>query len=352
MRPMFKSFCFRWLPSLAAAGLLLSLLSGCQSSPSADQEPLRVGVAIYTGEDTFISTVVHDLERIAQETEMDQQVKINLSIQDGRTNQTNQLDQIDGLLDRGCDILCVNIVDRTAAAVLIDKAEKANVPLIFFNRQPVAEDIQRWEHVYYVGAQAEQSGLLQGRIVLSAWNMDQAGLDHNQDSTLQYVMLEGEPGHQDALLRTEYATKPLTDAQIPVEKLGSDTANWSRGQAAAKTRQWIQAFGDQIEVVFANNDDMALGAIDAFREAGFQELPLIVGVDGTLPALEAVAAGELQGTVLNDAEGIAQTMMDLILALHTGQPPASAVELVDGHYVWLPYQQITAKNLSNYLPQT
>ena len=339
----FKSFCSRWVRKGALLLALTLLLTGCQARQPQKQENLRIGVALYTGEDTFISTITHEMEALALEKETEGAFKINLSVLDGRYNQTTQMDQIDSMINRGCDVICVNIVDRTAAAVMIDKAEEAGVPLIFFNRQPVTEDIQRWEQVYYVGASAKESGILQGEIVLEAWQQE-SRWDRNGDGEVQYVMLEGEPGHQDALLRTEYATKPLLDAEIPVEKLASETANWNRGQAMAQTDQWIRAFGDRIEVIFANNDDMALGAIEAYEAAGL-ELPLIVGVDATAPALEAVQKGSLRGTVLNDAHGIAASMMDMALALFRGEPVSSRVELTDGHYIWLPYRKLTAADL-------
>ena len=325
--------------------LLLMLTAGCRADRGGAGSTLRVGVALYTQDDTFISAVAQDLERLAREAEGSSgDLKINLSVADGRSNQTTQMEQIDQFLNRGCDVLCVNIVDRTAAAVLIDKAEEAGVPVIFFNRQPVAEDIQRWEQIYYVGARAEEGGTLQGQLVLEAWQSDQARWDRNGDGVVQYAMLEGEPGHQDALLRTEYSVKTLTDGGLEVEKLASDTANWNRGQAEAKMQQWLEKYGSEIEVVFANNDDMALGAIDAVQEAGL-EMPLVVGVDATAPALEAVAAETLQGTVLNDAQGIAGAMLDLVLALSRGEDPAEAITLEDGHYVWLSYRQITRETL-------
>ena len=325
--------------------LLLMLTAGCRADRGGAGSTLRVGVALYTQDDTFISAVAQDLERLAREAEGSSgDLKINLSVADGRSNQTTQMEQIDQFLSRGCDVLCVNIVDRTAAAVLIDKAEEAGVPVIFFNRQPVAEDIQRWEQIYYVGARAEEGGTLQGQLVLEAWQSDQARWDRNGDGVVQYAMLEGEPGHQDALLRTEYSVKTLTDGGLEVEKLASDTANWNRGQAEAKMQQWLEKYGSEIEVVFANNDDMALGAIDAVQEAGL-EMPLVVGVDATAPALEAVAAETLQGTVLNDAQGIAGAMLDLVLALSRGEDPAEAITLEDGHYVWLSYRQITRETL-------
>lgn len=331
-----------------AAALLLTGLAACGSGQGGEAKTLRVGVALYDQEDTFITTIAPNMERMAQEAEREEGIKLTLFTTDGKSNQTTQLEQVDRMLDRGCDVLCVNIVDRTAAAVVVDKAEEAEVPLIFFNRQPVAEDIQRWDRTYYVGTRAEEGGSFQGELVLDAWLTDREHLDRNGDGVLQYVMLEGERGHQDTLLRTEYSVKVLTDAGVPVEKLASDTANWNRGEAAAKMERWLAEFGPEIEVVFANNDDMALGAIDVFKSAG-AELPLVVGVDVTAPALEAMKAGDLYATVLNDAQGIARAMMDLVLALNRGEDPAQTMELEEGHYVWLPCQKVTQQNLEDFL---
>lgn len=346
MRLRIKSCCSRLCrpPAGKALGLLLALLlSGCGGEKD---DSLRIGVALYTQDDTFIASMAQNLEWMVREAESGTGRKITLFIADGKSSQSTQLDQVDRFLARGCDVLCVNLVDRTAAAVIADKAEAEGVPLIFFNRQPVAEDIQRWDRIYYVGADARESGELQGELVLNAWREE--ALDRSGDGVLQYVMLEGEPGHQDSLLRTEYAVKAITDGGVEVEKLANETANWNRAQAAARTAQWMEEFGDRIEVIFSNNDDMALGAIDALAETDRSRWPLIVGVDATAPAREAVAAGQLYGTVHNDSRGQSRAMLDLALALWNGEDPAQAVDLVDGHYVWLPYRAVTLENLDEF----
>ena len=350
MRLKIKNCCFRLRLSLMA-GLLL-LLPAC-GGQERDDSGLRIGVTLYSQDDTFISTMAQNLERLAQEAESTGDLKITLLISDSRHNQTTQMDQVDRFLARGCDILFVNMVDRTGAAVIVDKAEAEGVPVVFFNRQPVDEDIRRWENSFYVGASALESGTLQGKLVLNAWLQDRSRWDRSGDGVLQYVMLEGEPGHQDSLLRTEYCLKALTDGGVEVERLDRDTANWNRSQAAARMGHWLEEFGVQIEAVFSNNDDMALGAIDALSETDLplEDWPLIVGVDATAPALEAVAAGQLYGTVLNDSRGQAQAMLDLAQALYRGEDPAQAVELEDGHYVWLPYELVTQENLSS-LPES
>lgn len=337
------------------AGLLLAAAFAClPACAKSDQGPVtvRIGVALYQQDDTFISTVVQRLEELTKAEEQARGIKINLNLADGRGSQSAQNEQVDRFLSRGYDVICVNIVDRTAAAVIVDKARAADVPVIFFNREPVEEDMMRWEKVFYVGSDAAQSGILQGSIVLGAWLRDSRSMDRNRDGILQYVMLEGEPGHQDALLRTENCVKVLTRGGVPTEKLANDTANWQRGQGSARMAQWLDQFSGEIEVVFSNNDDMALGAIDACYDAGMapEDLPFVVGVDATPPALDAVAEGALKGTVQNDAAGQAESILTLACALAAGDDPAEAVVLQDGKYVRHDYSTVTADNLADYLP--
>ena len=327
--------------------MIVGMMNGCTVKEAPNAPDLRIGVAVYQQDDTFITTVVQNMERMIREEEVDRDMKIHLSIGDGRSNQTVQLDQIDSFIEQGCDVLCVNIVDRTAAAVLIDKAKEAGVPLIFFNRQPVEEDMERWDKVYYVGANGAQSGQLQAEIVKELWLEDSSLVDLNGDGKVQYVMLEGEPSHQDTMLRTQHAISGLTSAGIQVEKQASGTANWNRGQASVKMTQWINESETPIEVVFANNDDMALGAIDSCIAAEIDEnqFPMIIGVDATPQALVAMEQGQLSGTVLNDSEGIASAMMTLIFPLAQGREPSDDIAVKDDHYVWLEYQKVTKENI-------
>lgn len=328
---------------------LVCLLAGCLP-PAAPAEPqplsLRVGVALYKQDDTFISTILNHFEQAAKERETAGDLKITINTADGKGSQTLQNDQIDRFIAQSYDVICVNTVDRTAAAVIIDKAKSAGIPLVFFNREPVEEDLQRWNRVYYVGGEASQSGMLQGQIVVDRYSADPASVDLDGDGVLQYVMLEGENNHQDTLLRTEFSIKAVGAAGIKTEKLANDTANWQRGQASARMSQWIPLFGERIEVVFCNNDDMALGALDALQTAGVDPLPLVVGIDATPPALEAIRAGILAGTVLNDSDGQARAMLDICCALIKGRDPGEAVPFKQEKYLRLPYRVVTAQTLA------
>ena len=127
-------------------------------------------------------------------------------------------------------------------------------------------------------------------------------VDKNGDGIFQYVILEGEMDHQDAIVRTEYAVSTMMEKGVEAEKLGYAIANWNRAQAQTKMTQLLSQYGDQIELVLANNDDMALGAVDALKEAEIpqEEWPAIFGIDGTDVGQTALSKGELKGTVYND----------------------------------------------------
>ncbi|MDR1390617.1 MAG: galactose/glucose ABC transporter substrate-binding protein MglB [Treponema sp.] len=302
-----------------------------------------IGVAIYKFDDTFMSYTRNAIQSNAQG-------KATLEVVDSQNAQPTQNDQVDAFLSKKLSAIAINPVDRTAASTIIDKSKAANVPVVFFNREPLPEDMSKWDKVYYVGAKAEESGSMQGEI---AYDYIQAtpGADKNGDGKIQYLMLKGEPGHQDAELRTQFSIKYLTDKGIQVELLAEDTAMWDRPQAVTKMDAWIARFGDSIEMVFCNNDDMALGVIESLRNAGYFQggkyLP-VLGVDATTPALQALAEGTLLGTVLNDADGQGKATFDVAFALATGADPASSADVTNGKYVWVPYQKVTRDNYTQF----
>ncbi|QNK41017.1 galactose ABC transporter substrate-binding protein [Caproicibacter fermentans] len=337
-----------WKRAVVCILTVLSGMLGSCASGSVPIKTIKIGVTIYRKDDTFIQSVDTYLESEVKKKEAESGKKIVLNIADSQSSQAVQDDQVDRFLSKNYSVICVNMVDRTVASTIINKAKKANIPVVFFNREPVEEDVRMWNKVYYVGADAAQSGTIQGKIIDNVFHENPDLIDRNKDGKIQYVMLEGEQGHQDALLRTEYSIKYLIESGIQVEKLANDTANWQRAQATAKMTQWIKQYGDRIEVVFSNNDDMALGAIDAIQGSSLKRAPVVVGVDGTQPGLEAVKDGSMLGTVYNDAKKQADAIMDLSYALACGQKIPETVELKNQHYVYIPYQMITKQNLKDY----
>ncbi|AUX28228.1 MULTISPECIES: galactose ABC transporter substrate-binding protein [Sorangium] len=326
-----------------AAAAIAVMMSGCQEGGPSSGAPgsgtPRLAVAIYQFDNTFMSYIRRTIEERAKG-------KAELNIVDSQNQQPIQNDQVDQFLVQGFKVMAINLVDRTAVPIIVDKAKAKDVPVVFFNREPLKEDMARWDKAYYVGAEAEQSGTMQGEIVVDYWKAHPEA-DRNKDGKIQYVMLTGEPGHQDAPIRTEYSIKAITGAGLQVEKLAEDTAMWERVKGQEKMAAFLAAHNDKIEVVLANNDDMALGAIEALKAAGYftggKYMP-VVGVDATPPALDAIANGTLLGTVLNDARGQGQAIFDISLALATGAEVKTSVAPLDGRYVWVPYRKVTKEN--------
>lgn len=333
---------------------VFNVLSSCSANlkigkDNTDLKEIKIGITVYRQDDAFVSLITKNIEEIAKEKGSKVNYKIITDIEDAKESPINQNNQVDKFVSQNYDVICVNMVDRTAASTIIDKAKAANIPVVFFNREPVEEDMERWNRLYYVGAKAEQSGEMQADLIINAFKKDNRSVDKNGDGKIQYVMLEGEPGHQDSLIRTEYCIKTIAQNGIELEKLADDTANWQNAQANAKMAQWIKTFGDKIEVVFSNNDDMALGAINALNNANVKNKPLVVGVDGIPKALEAVKNGEMLGTILNDSKKQAEAIFNIAYTLVTHGNVNSIDGLEKGKYVRTSHTEVTSENVDQYL---
>lgn len=202
--------------------------NGSQTEAGAQTENPKIGVAIYKFDDTFMTGVRNAMTAAAQGV-------ATLDIVDSQNAQPTQNEKVDLFVSKKYNAMAVNPVDRTAAGVIIDKAKAANIPVVFLNREPVAEDMNKWDKVYYVGAKAEESGTISGQLIVDYWKAHPEA-DKNGDGKLQYVMLKGEPGHQDAELRTKYSVQAIQDAGIEVEALAEDTAMWDRVKGRRRCR--------------------------------------------------------------------------------------------------------------------
>ncbi len=321
------------------------LLTGCQGGQKEEEKTsIRIGISLYRGDDTFINNIRSILEEKAKEYEREKGIKVTLDIQDAKGSQNTQNNQVERFISLGCDVLCVNPVDRMDASVIIDRAMTAGVPVVFFNRQPVEEDMNRWDQLYYIGVDAKETAVLQGQMVVDLYRRQPEAVDINGDGVVSYVLLEGESSHQDSLIRTEWSIQTLKNGGVPIEKITGGIANWERSQASALMEQWLAAYGDDIELVVSNNDDMALGAIDALERAGVTGVN-VVGIDGTTPGLEALENGKMLGTVSANKENYAGAILELAAGCALGQKPPQEYPLTDGTYYWTPQEILIYKDI-------
>lgn len=326
-----------------------SALIGCNEKSSISNNKLneiKFGVSIYEKSDIFISKIIESLEDGLSKKEDINNLKFDLTVVDAGRNQYNQNEQVDEFIAEGVDVLCINLVDRRSASSIINKAKTANIPVIFFNREPVEEDMNMWDKIYYVGAKAEQSGIMQADIVLDIYKKNCRKVDKNGDGKIQYLMLEGEAGHQDSTIRTEYCINRLKDKGVKVEKLDSDVANWSRELGMKKMGEWIDKYKN-IEVVFCNNDEMALGAIDAMKKSNFKRFPIVVGVDGIDDALQEIKKGNMTGTVLSDAKKQGEGILNIALELFLNRDS----RILNRKYTREGHMKVTKENLSEFIKE-
>ena len=327
------------------------LLCACGEEQPDIPDKSYIGVAYYNQSDTFLNELLDSFKEQLKEMQNEDMDTV-VMVRDAAGVQRTQDDQVKELINAGCDVLCVNLVDRADPSEIIDMAREHEVPIIFFNREPVAEDLMQWDQIYYVGADAEESGVMQGELAADMIK-NNSQTDRNRDGKIQYVVLEGEPGHQDAIIRTETAVKTLTDSGIELEKLSYQIANWNRAQAENRMEQLNGQYPNQIELVLSNNDDMALGAMDAYKKLNYTEtaLPVFFGIDGTDAGLEAVVDSELAGTVYNDKEGQAKAMAELCWALITGDG-MEELEFQKERCIYLPYAKVTEENADEFIARS
>ena len=301
----------------------------------------KIGVAIYKYDDTYISTVKQALVKEADG-------KAELLLNDGKGDQGTQNDQIDLLIEKGVDVLLVNIVDVGAAQTIVNKAKNADIPIIFFNREPAQDVLKSYDKARFIGTNAKDAGVIQGEIIAKIWEDDY--FDKNKDGVMQYVMFKGEPDNPEAVARTEWSIKRAEELGVKTEELGLQVANWDTELANRAMEAWISKFGDKIEFVVANNDGMAQGAISALQAANYNKgdkerfIP-VVGVDATDAAKELISKEYMSGTVVQDGEEMGKVLYKAAINLYEGK---DIIEGTDYKYddtgvsIRIPYKAYTS----------
>lgn len=276
-----------------------------------------------------------------------EKIGAKIEIADSQNDQNTQNEQVDGFISNGVNVLIINPVNRMESQPIIDQAKAANIPVVFINREPAPEMLASYEKAYYVGAKAEESGIEAGELIAEYFKTHPEA-DKNHDGKLQFIMLKGENGHQDMILRSKYSVEAIKNAGIEPVEIASAIANWDKLQAMNIMNGFAMSIGtENIEAVIANNDEMALGAVEALKNSDYNKgnpemyIP-VVGVDANASALFAMNNGELLGTVLNDSDNQGTAAVRLAAALATGKDINSiGYEITDGKYIWIPYQKVT-----------
>ena len=325
--------------------LLFISLTSCGNSSKANNE-IEVGITIYRYDDAFISFMRRNIETMLNG-------KAKFIMNDSENDQVKQNDQVDAAIQREVDALAINLVDPASASFMINKIKPTGIPVIFFNKEPSKEDMMLYDKAWYVGTLSEESGNIQGDIVVKAWQENPAW-DKNGDGKIQYVLLKGEAGHPDAEARTERIKAVLTNNGITIEQLDEQTANWDILQAQTAADSWIEKYGNTIEFIFSNNDAMALGALKSIQKQGYNigdsnKFIPIVGVDAIPEIIEEIKKGTVVGTVLQSPKDQAKAVVDMVMNAANGKDVLTGTEykLDDVKAVRVPYRAITLENIND-----
>lgn len=306
-------------PVAVALVAAMALLAGCSTSGAGggdDDGTITVG-ATFPVLDQFLQTVADAMEAQAEA----QGVDLTIVAADEQTD--TQLGQVENFVSQGVDAIIVVPVDTDAAGPMTAAAQDAGVPLVYVNRRP--SDLPAG--VPYVGSDSLYAGTVEMEALAEL-----AGGEGN------VVILQGDPANEATVLRSQ-GCQDVVDANPDMEVTKVQAGNWSREEGLAIMENWIQS-GDPIDVVCSNNDEMALGAIQALKTAGMLEDVVVGGVDATADALAAMAAGELEVTVFQDAEGQGAGGIDAAVALANGETVEDVVDV--------PYQLVTPENLADF----
>ena len=330
---------------------LAASVSACGKKKIDEDKRIKVGITMYDEFDPFTNTIASKIQEKLYELGNEAGLDVICDVTYSNKSQMVQNDQVQDFIHKDYDAICVNLVDRTDAMQIIDMAKNANVPVVFFNRELVKEDLERWDKLYYVGARPQQSGELQGALVVNALSDAKRfeQIDFNSDGKIQYVMLEGEAGHQDALIRTKVSVEEIEKAGYELDKLGDEIANWSREQAETKMTSILAGYPWQVELVIANDDNIALGALDALENYGVPMLPLIVGVNGNKEVMELIKEGKIEGTVYNDGITKGETIGTMAFYLGQNKRIPSDIEILNNKYVYVSYEMINRDNVDSFL---
>ena len=272
---------------------------------------LKVGISLYDLDDQFVQSLAGNIGKQLIEMEQKEDIRIITAVEDAEMDEQKQENQIQYLMEQDCDLIVVNLVDTWSASKIIHRAKEKNIPLIFFNREPSDEDFGIWNQIAYVGgSDGKKLGEMQAELLIEEFQND-PDVDKNKDNTLQYILVEGEEGHRETIRRTDSMYKKLKKA-VPIEQIASIAAGWDRKTAKENFLSLPEETVRNCEAVICNNDEMALGIMDAYQEKQIEKNPVIVGIDGIMEMKEAIESGKIYGTISQNPEKQSKEVVEMI----------------------------------------
>jgi inositol transport system substrate-binding protein len=308
---------------------VIGVAAGAVAVMSQASGSKTVGVSMAAFDDNFLTVLRNGMTEYAGTKE-----GLELSVEDAANDVGKQLNQIENFVAAGVDAIIVNAVDTSATQAMTDAAAAAGIPLVYVNRQPINIDSLP-DNQAFVASNEVDSGTLQTQEVCRL-------LKEQGKTEANILVMQGELSNQAAVQRTADIHDVIATPDCAFMKVVEEqTGNWQRQQGADLMTNWITA-GIEFDALIANNDEMAIGAIQSLKSSGVSMDDVIVaGIDATQDALAAMDAGDLDVTVFQNAAGQGKGALDAALALASG-------DAVD-QKVWIPFELVTPANLKDYL---
>lgn len=311
---------------------------------------------IWKYDDTYGSSVRQAMQEAVDEINAEGEISIKFTMYDAADDMAKQVEQATMLVGEKPDFIIINLAEVASGQQLVDMFTEAGIPFLFYNKEPSEETVQSVvvdSGSIFIGTTPREAGDMQGEILAELWAADSAAVDTNGDGKVQFVEFMGEPNNPEAIARTQYSEETAVAQGVPLEPALEEyviVANWDTAQAQEKmTPTWTATDGN-IEVVFVNNDDMGTGvvaAMNAFNyNTGREGDPsiIVIGVDATDSALEAIKAGKMTATVKQDGDAMGHANIAIALNyLQTGSwlEGTDYAYAADGYSVRIPYAKIT-----------
>lgn len=300
--------------------IILNIFKLDISANTINGKPVTVGVLLYKEDIYYISEIKKELEKLENENKD----TINFIFYNAKGSQELQNEQINELINMKVDAILLNIVDIHEADSIINKIKEKDIPVIFFNREPLSlNGIKSYNKSLYVGTQACDAGKIKSEMIIN--EMKKGNIkDKNKNDSLDYILLEGERDNVEAQLRSECVIRTLNENGIKTNEIASEICNWEKECAKEKINSLFDKYGDNIEVIISNNDDMAVGAVLALQEKGYNlgdpnKFISVVGIGGTDEVREMIKKGFMTGTVIQDAKEKAKILYKIVLNLAEGK---------------------------------
>ncbi len=355
------------MKAIRILALILVLCTAIMIIPSCGGGSEDVSVFYFTFSDTYISSVRTSMDKFLRRE------GLSYHNYDANGNQSTQTEQIDTAIAKGTKLLVVNIVDTgsdDAAKNIIEKARAKDIPVIFFNRSVSEDVIKSYDKCVFVGTDYEMAGVMQGELIAKYLLANYDKYDLNSDGKISYVLFKGQQGNLEAEARTKYAVeranKLLSDAGKPSLTF-YDSANkngylvdqdglWSNAAANNYMKTILSSYsensGNMVELVIANNDEMALGALSALSEGGYNKeggkiIP-IFGIDATEGAVSRIDSGLMAGTIRQDGAGMADAIVQIAKNFNAGNAPLSEItgyDIIGEYRVNIPYSSYTKEEM-------